>query len=65
MPDSEELNTLSLRTIDPLLVSFREGWKSPDDPSWKVEMIGSTKIMIPGFLNLSGEDRSKLRCADF
>jgi hypothetical protein len=47
VPDSEELNTLSLRTIDPLLVSFREGWTSPDDPSWKVEMIGSTEIMIP------------------
>ncbi|PZC52190.1 MULTISPECIES: hypothetical protein [unclassified Mesotoga] len=46
-PDSEGLATLTLRTVDSLLVSFREGWKAPDDSTWKIEVIGSSEIMIP------------------
>jgi hypothetical protein len=30
-PDSEGLTTLTLRTVDSLLASFRDGWKAPDD----------------------------------
>ncbi len=46
-PAPEGLPALTLRTVDSLLVTFREGWKGPDDPAWKAETIGTSKIMIP------------------
>jgi len=46
-PAPEGLPALTLRTVDSLLVTFREGWKGPDDPAWKTETIGTSKIMIP------------------
>ncbi len=54
-PDSEGLTTLTLRTVDSLLASFRDGWKAPDDSTWKVELIGPTEIMIPGDFSIFQE----------
>ncbi|HDP77206.1 MAG TPA: hypothetical protein ENN47_03285 [Mesotoga infera] len=54
-PDSEGLTTLTLRTVDSLLASFREGWKAPEDNTWKVELIGPTEIMIPGDFSIFQE----------
>src|SRR6056297_219274 len=38
---------LNLRTVDPLLVSFREGFQTPVLPGWKEGKIGDITFKIP------------------
>ena len=50
---------ISLKTIDPLLLEFREGWKVPDLPGWKVETVGTLKIKLPAGFKISSEISGK------
>ncbi len=48
--DSEEASAgigLNLRTIDPLLVSFRDGFEAPTLPGWKEGNIGNITFKLP------------------
>jgi len=45
---------LDLRTIDPLLQAFRDGFKSPDLPGWKVQKVGSKTVKVPEGFSLKG-----------
>lgn len=38
---------LNLRTIDPLLVAFKEGFKTPSLPGWSSQKIGELSFKIP------------------
>src|SRR6056297_1133211 len=38
---------LNLRTIDPLLIAFRDGFKTPSLPGWKESLIGELTFKIP------------------
>jgi hypothetical protein len=38
---------LNLRTIDPLLIAFRDGFKTPVLPGWKESFIGDLTFKIP------------------
>ncbi|HPF17504.1 MAG TPA: hypothetical protein PLN92_07995 [Thermotogota bacterium] len=44
---TQESIGLNLRTIDPLLISFKEGFKSPTLPGWKVNQIGEVSFKVP------------------
>lgn len=47
---------LDLRTIDPLLSSFRDGWKAPDLPGWKSWKIGETELKLPAGFKITFEE---------
>ena len=47
--------TLSLRTVDPLLLSFREGFKAPDDPGWIEKKVGNVSLKLPGLFSVSSQ----------
>lgn len=38
---------ISLKTIDSLLLNFREGWKVSDLPGWKSTKIGTLDLKVP------------------
>ena len=51
---------LVLKTLDPLLLSFREGWKVPELPGWKTKTTGTFDLKVPsGFaatVEMSGKN---------
>lgn len=44
---NQESVGLNLRTIDPLLIAFQEGFKSPALPGWKENQIGDLSFKVP------------------
>lgn len=53
--ETQQVPGLKLRTVDPLLLSFREGWKSPEDPNWTTEKVGDKSIKLPKDFSISLE----------
>src|SRR6056297_1343691 len=45
--EAEANVSLNLRTIDPLLIAFREGFKVPSIPGWKENHIGDLTFKVP------------------
>ncbi|NLZ14920.1 MAG: hypothetical protein GXY29_12110, partial [Thermotogaceae bacterium] len=50
---SGETGKLSLKTIDPLLSSFRAGWKTPNLPGWSEATVGGYTFKLPAEFSLS------------
>ena len=44
---NQESVGLNLRTIDPLLIAFQEGFKSPTLPGWKENQMGDLSFKVP------------------
>lgn len=55
----KESSPLDLRTIDPLLSSFRDGWKSPDLPGWKSWEIGKNELKLPSNFEITIEESGR------
>ncbi|HPB64177.1 MAG: hypothetical protein AB2L23_07680 [Mesotoga sp.] len=52
-PAVSPLETLTLRTVDPLLQSFRDGWKEPEDPTWTSFIVGNRELKLPQHFSIS------------
>ncbi len=50
---SVETGKLSLKTMDPLLASFRTGWKVPNLPGWSEVSVGGFTLKLPADFSLS------------
>jgi hypothetical protein len=51
-----EAASASVETPDPLLLSFREGWKAPQDSSWNAIEVGEISLMLPEGFRTFKED---------
>ncbi|HPE69161.1 MAG TPA: hypothetical protein PLF96_07580 [Thermotogota bacterium] len=49
----QAVGVLSLRTIDPLLSSFRDGWKVPNLPGWSTQKAGDFSFKVPANFSVS------------
>ncbi len=53
--EATAIRTLGLRTVDPLLQSFREGWSAPEDQDWSSQSVGDIQLKLPPDFSLSIE----------
>ncbi|HDP78848.1 MAG TPA: hypothetical protein ENN47_11870 [Mesotoga infera] len=52
----ETASASGIETPDPLLLSFREGWKAPQDSSWTAMEVGEISLMLPEGFRTFKED---------